>query len=212
MSTVITARSRSAKAAASRGIRWAAAAPARIGMKRPDVFGALYAMSWCVCSSIPRVAATRSCALRASARRRPGERGGRAWRAARSGRRFRQRAVGPSGRLGAESRQSAGVLRSALQARRARSAGRGQVVGECAAAHGRSVRAQLEALSGDRARRRQRRPAACGQREPRRGADAPFRVPHEFEEYEGDRGNRVSERFASKVLPFFSEQLDTARR
>jgi hypothetical protein len=46
-------------------------------------------------------------------------------------------------------------------------------------------------------------------------ANAPLtrlRVPHEFEEYDGDRGNRVRERFASKVLPFFSEQLDAGRR
>ena len=39
-----------------------------------------------------------------------------------------------------------------------------------------------------------------------------LRVAHEFEEYEGDHGNRVRERFASKVLPFFSQQLDAARR
>jgi S-formylglutathione hydrolase FrmB len=39
-----------------------------------------------------------------------------------------------------------------------------------------------------------------------------LRVPHEFEEYEGDHGNRVTERFVSKVLPFFSQQLDAARR
>jgi enterochelin esterase-like enzyme len=35
-----------------------------------------------------------------------------------------------------------------------------------------------------------------------------LRVPHTFEEYEGDHGNRVRERFAAKVLPFFSEHLD----
>ena len=39
-----------------------------------------------------------------------------------------------------------------------------------------------------------------------------LRVAHEFEEYEGDHGNRVRERFASKVLPFFSQQLEAARR
>jgi S-formylglutathione hydrolase FrmB len=39
-----------------------------------------------------------------------------------------------------------------------------------------------------------------------------LRVAHQFEEYEGDHGNRVRERFASKVLPFFSQQLDAARR
>jgi enterochelin esterase-like enzyme len=39
-----------------------------------------------------------------------------------------------------------------------------------------------------------------------------LRIAHEFEEYEGDHGNRVRERFESKVLPFFSEQLDSARR
>lgn len=39
-----------------------------------------------------------------------------------------------------------------------------------------------------------------------------LRVPHAFEEYEGDHGNRVRERFAAKVLPFFSEHLDAGRR
>lgn len=39
-----------------------------------------------------------------------------------------------------------------------------------------------------------------------------LRVTHEFEEYEGDHGNRVRERFASKVLPLFSQQFDAARR
>ena len=39
-----------------------------------------------------------------------------------------------------------------------------------------------------------------------------LRVPHQFEEYEGDHGNRVRERFTSKVLPFFSEHLDAGRR
>jgi S-formylglutathione hydrolase len=32
-------------------------------------------------------------------------------------------------------------------------------------------------------------------------------VPHTYENYEGDHNNRVKERFASKVLPFFSENL-----
>lgn len=32
-------------------------------------------------------------------------------------------------------------------------------------------------------------------------------VPHTFETYEGDHGNRVRERFESKVLPFFAQQL-----
>jgi hypothetical protein len=32
-------------------------------------------------------------------------------------------------------------------------------------------------------------------------------VAHKFETYEGDHGNRIRERFASKVLPFFSENL-----
>jgi lysophospholipase L1-like esterase/pimeloyl-ACP methyl ester carboxylesterase len=33
-------------------------------------------------------------------------------------------------------------------------------------------------------------------------------VDHRFEQYEGDHGNRVRARFAAKLLPFFSEQLD----
>jgi len=32
-------------------------------------------------------------------------------------------------------------------------------------------------------------------------------VPHRFETYEGDHTSRVRERFESKVLPFFSQQL-----
>jgi enterochelin esterase-like enzyme len=39
-----------------------------------------------------------------------------------------------------------------------------------------------------------------------------LRVPHTFEQYEGDHGNRVRERFEAKVLPFFSEHLDAGRR
>jgi S-formylglutathione hydrolase FrmB len=39
-----------------------------------------------------------------------------------------------------------------------------------------------------------------------------LRVAHEFEQYEGDHGNRVRERFETKVLPFFSEHLDAGRR
>jgi S-formylglutathione hydrolase FrmB len=37
-----------------------------------------------------------------------------------------------------------------------------------------------------------------------------LKVAHTFEQYEGDHTNRVRERFASKVLPFFSAQLDFA--
>ena len=32
-------------------------------------------------------------------------------------------------------------------------------------------------------------------------------VPHTFEQYEGDHGNRVAARFVSHLLPFFSKQL-----
>jgi len=35
-----------------------------------------------------------------------------------------------------------------------------------------------------------------------------MRVQHGFEMYDGDHGNRVKERFAAKLLPFFSEHLD----
>lgn len=34
-------------------------------------------------------------------------------------------------------------------------------------------------------------------------------VDHGFEIYEGDHGNRIGERFVSKVLPFFAEHLQT---
>ena len=34
-----------------------------------------------------------------------------------------------------------------------------------------------------------------------------FGVPHTFETYEGDHGNRISERLEEKVLPFFSNNL-----
>jgi enterochelin esterase-like enzyme len=36
-------------------------------------------------------------------------------------------------------------------------------------------------------------------------------VAHKFETYEGDHGNRITTRFAAKVLPFFSETLAPAR-
>jgi hypothetical protein len=36
-------------------------------------------------------------------------------------------------------------------------------------------------------------------------------VTHRFETYEGDHGNRITARFAVKVLPFFSESLTAAR-
>ncbi len=38
-----------------------------------------------------------------------------------------------------------------------------------------------------------------------------LRVEHAFEQYEGNHGNRVKERFAAKVLPFFSTHLDFAK-
>jgi enterochelin esterase-like enzyme len=37
-----------------------------------------------------------------------------------------------------------------------------------------------------------------------------LKVTHAFEQYEGDHGNRVKERFAAKVLPFFSRYLEPA--
>lgn len=37
-------------------------------------------------------------------------------------------------------------------------------------------------------------------------------VAHTFEQYEGDHGNRVRERFETKVLPFFTQHLDTGGR
>jgi enterochelin esterase-like enzyme len=36
-------------------------------------------------------------------------------------------------------------------------------------------------------------------------------VAHKFETYEGDHGNRITARFAAKVLPFFSENLTAAK-
>jgi hypothetical protein len=35
-------------------------------------------------------------------------------------------------------------------------------------------------------------------------------VPHKFETYEGDHMNHVKDRFETKVLPFFSENLQFA--
>ena len=34
-----------------------------------------------------------------------------------------------------------------------------------------------------------------------------LKIPHEYETYDGNHGNRVKERYASKVLPFFSRHL-----
>ena len=36
-------------------------------------------------------------------------------------------------------------------------------------------------------------------------------VAHSFEQYEGDHGNRVKERFAAKLLPFFSQHLEPSK-
>ena len=36
-------------------------------------------------------------------------------------------------------------------------------------------------------------------------------ITHKFETYEGDHGNRITARFAAKVLPFFSGNLAPAR-
>jgi enterochelin esterase-like enzyme len=38
-----------------------------------------------------------------------------------------------------------------------------------------------------------------------------LRIDHGFEQYEGDHGNRVKERFATKLLPFFSLHLAAAK-
>jgi S-formylglutathione hydrolase FrmB len=38
-----------------------------------------------------------------------------------------------------------------------------------------------------------------------------LRIQHGFEMYDGDHGNRVKERFASKLLPFFSQHLDAGK-
>jgi hypothetical protein len=34
-----------------------------------------------------------------------------------------------------------------------------------------------------------------------------FGIPHTFETYEGDHGNRIPQRLEEKVLPFFSKHL-----
>ena len=39
----------------------------------------------------------------------------------------------------------------------------------------------------------------------------PDQVPHTFEIYSGNHGNRVPERVEMKVLPFFSQRLEKAR-
>jgi len=38
-----------------------------------------------------------------------------------------------------------------------------------------------------------------------------LRVEHAFEQYEGDHGNRIKERFATRLLPFFSQHLDAGK-
>jgi S-formylglutathione hydrolase FrmB len=35
-----------------------------------------------------------------------------------------------------------------------------------------------------------------------------FGIPHTFETYEGDHGNRIAERIRTDVLPFFAQHLD----
>jgi S-formylglutathione hydrolase FrmB len=43
------------------------------------------------------------------------------------------------------------------------------------------------------------------------GALTRLRIEHTFEEYAGDHGNRIRERFATKLLPFFSQHLDSGK-
>ena len=38
-----------------------------------------------------------------------------------------------------------------------------------------------------------------------------LRIEHGYELYDGDHTNRVKERFAAKLLPFFSEHLDAGK-
>ena len=136
----------------------------RIGMKRPDVFGALYAMSSCCLLIDP---ARGGDPIVRAARERASGQGGEtsapnahnAAATARACRGLRERAVRSGGGLGAQSRQPARLLRSADQERRDRPTRRGQVARQLAAPDDRSIRAEPEALPRDRARRRQRGPA-----------------------------------------------------
>src|SRR5262249_35702626 len=90
-----------------------------------------------------RDAATGSAGTRAAATTARGPRG------------LRERAVGAGGRVGPEPGQPARLLRPADQERRDRPTDRRQVARELAAAARGPVRAEPEALSRDRARRRE---------------------------------------------------------
>ena len=39
-----------------------------------------------------------------------------------------------------------------------------------------------------------------------------YGIPHTFETYEGDHGNRIPQRLEEKVLPFFSNNLSFEQR
>ena len=164
----------------------------RIGMKQPGSFAALYAMSSCCLMNDPagRAAGTgRGDAPVGPRRRRAGE------RAVRAG-------VG----MGAKRKQASGLLRPADERRRD------------PAARGGEMDRQLTAVMLDQyvpALKSMRAIALdVGDRDPfvttnRQLADMLTRVgiAPTLEVYEGDHGNRLRERFETRVLPFFSRQL-----
>ena len=112
---------------------------------------------------------------------------------------FCQGAAGTGGRMGTGSRQSAAVLRLAIRQRRAPTIGSGQVDRHQHVPALQSFHAIMLDV-GDK----------DGLSTTNKQLDAALtrlKVSHGFETYDGDHVNRVPQRFAEKVLPFFSRNL-----
>ena len=168
----------------------------RIGMKYPEVFSALYAMSSCCLMNTVSLPPVRKEAPSEDAPAPAPE--GKPNPFAKSRRR--------SCSMGAKSCQSSGLFRSAYKGRRDPAAGCRQACVNSPLAMASQYVSSLKRYRaivmdvGDKDFLRAMNVELHGELN-RLG------VPHVFEEYEGDHGNRVASRFQNNVMSFFSRQL-----
>ena len=169
----------------------------RIAMKRPDVFSAIYALSSC-CLNEGTVRPPRDGAPSA----------GRAIRTHRGSEAATRRAghARARGGLGAQPGEPAPLSRPAHQGGRGAAARGREVGGQFARRDAGPVRREPEEVQGDCAGHRIEDNLITSNKVFVEALTR-FGVPHTFETYEGDHGNRIAQRLEEKVLPFFSQQL-----
>ena len=166
----------------------------RIGMKRPDVFAAIYALSSC-CLNEGTVRPPRGGGPSPAESITQHRRG--------AGQPRRAGHAGARRGVGAEPRQPAALSRPADQERRGAAGGRGEVGGELAGGDARSIRVNLKTLKAI-ALDIGLQDNLITSNQVFVEALTRFGVAHTFETYEGDHGNRIPQRLEEKVLPFFS--------